>query len=41
MQVAARIDLRPSVEEFALTQANEALSRLREGRLTGAAVLRP
>jgi len=41
MQVAARVDLRPSVEEFALTQANEALARLREGRLTGAAVLRP
>lgn len=41
MRVAARIDLRPSVEEFDLTQANEALARLRNGQLTGAAVLRP
>ena len=41
MRIAARVDLRPSVEEFDLTQANEALARLRDGRLTGAAVLRP
>jgi alcohol dehydrogenase, propanol-preferring len=41
MQVAARVDLRPSVEEFDLADANEALARLRDGRLTGAAVLRP
>jgi alcohol dehydrogenase, propanol-preferring len=41
MQVATRVDLRPSVEEFELAQANEALAHLREGRLTGAAVLRP
>jgi propanol-preferring alcohol dehydrogenase len=41
MQVAERVDLRPSVEVFDLTQANEALARLRNGQLTGAAVLQP
>ncbi len=41
MQVAARIHLRPSVEVFDLSRANEALSRLRSGKLTGAAVLTP
>jgi propanol-preferring alcohol dehydrogenase len=41
MEVAARVDLRPSVEEFDLADANEALARLRKGQLTGAAVLRP
>lgn len=41
MQVAERVDLRPSVEVFDLSGANEALARLRNGQLTGAAVLRP
>jgi propanol-preferring alcohol dehydrogenase len=41
MQVAARVDLRPSVEVFDLANANQALERLRNGQLTGAAVLRP
>ena len=41
MQVAARVDLRPTVEVFDLAAANEALARLRNGQLTGAAVLRP
>jgi alcohol dehydrogenase, propanol-preferring len=41
MQVAARVDLRPSVEVFDLSAANEALARLRNGQLTGAAVLAP
>jgi propanol-preferring alcohol dehydrogenase len=41
MQVAAEIDLRPSVETFPLSQANEALARLRTGSLQGAAVLTP
>ena len=39
MSLAARVDLRPSVEEFELAQAGEALRRLRCGELTGAAVL--
>lgn len=41
MRVAADMDLRPSVETFALAQANEALDRLRRGELQGAAVLIP
>lgn len=41
MQVADSIDLRPSVETFPLGQANDALARLRAGRLQGAAVLTP
>jgi propanol-preferring alcohol dehydrogenase len=41
MRLASRIDLRPSVEIFDLTQANEALQHLRNGALTGAAVLQP
>lgn len=39
MRIAARIDLRPAVERFPLAQANEALARLRNGELQGAAVL--
>jgi propanol-preferring alcohol dehydrogenase len=35
-----RIQVRTSVEEFPLSQANEALDRLRSGRIQGAAVLR-
>ncbi len=41
MEVADRIDLQPRVEAFSLGQANEALARLRSGRLQGAAVLTP
>jgi propanol-preferring alcohol dehydrogenase len=41
MRLAAAVDLRPVVEPFALDDANEALTRLREGRLRGAAVLLP
>ena len=41
MRLAADLDLRPSVEAFALEEANEALARLRSGRLQGAAVLAP
>ena len=36
-----RLSKRPSVEVFALEQANEALARLRSGQLHGAAVLAP
>lgn len=39
MRIAAQVDLHPAVEVFPLARANEALSRLRDGRLTGAAVL--
>lgn len=39
MRVAAREHLNPTVECFALEQANEALARLRGGELRGAAVL--
>lgn len=41
MELAAAIQLAPSVEVFDLQDANEALQRLRTGRLQGAAVLRP
>jgi alcohol dehydrogenase, propanol-preferring len=41
MQVAAAVPLRPSVETFRLSDANEALQRLRSGSLHGAAVLLP
>jgi propanol-preferring alcohol dehydrogenase len=41
MRVAADVDLHPSVEAFPLERANEALSRLRAGKLQGAAVLIP
>ena len=37
----ARINLRPTVEVFELSCANDALQRLRSGQLTGAAVLKP
>jgi propanol-preferring alcohol dehydrogenase len=39
MKLAARMPLRVEVETFRLTEANEALARLRRGELTGAAVL--
>ena len=41
MQIAARIPVRTQIETFALPQANEALERLRSGRVNGAAVLIP
>jgi alcohol dehydrogenase, propanol-preferring len=41
MKVAARIQLHPQVEVFALSRANEALEKLRRGALNGAAVLSP
>ena len=41
MALASSAPLRTSVETFPLTEANEALARLREGKLKGAAVLVP
>lgn len=41
MQLAGEVPLDISVETFALDEANEALQRLRDGRLSGAAVLIP
>ena len=41
MRLAAELDLDPSVETTPLTAANEALARLKAGKLEGAAVLVP
>jgi len=41
LDVAARIGLRPQTSAYPLSAANDALADLREGRLVGAAVLRP
>ena len=41
MRVASTVALKSSVETFPLRAANEALTRLREGKLIGAAVLVP
>jgi alcohol dehydrogenase, propanol-preferring len=41
LALAPRVPIATEVETFRLDQANEALSRLRDGRLTGAAVLLP
>jgi propanol-preferring alcohol dehydrogenase len=41
LALAPKVPVRTSVETFPLEKANEALDRLREGRLTGAAVLIP
>jgi propanol-preferring alcohol dehydrogenase len=41
LALAARLPLRTRVQPFPLEQANEALRALREGRITGAAVLVP
>jgi alcohol dehydrogenase, propanol-preferring len=41
LALAPRVPVRTSVIELPLEHANEALARLREGRLEGAAVLRP
>lgn len=39
LRIAPQVPVRTAVEVFSLAQANEALMRLREGRITGAAVL--
>jgi propanol-preferring alcohol dehydrogenase len=41
LDVAAKVGLRPQTTLYSLSAANEALADLREGRLIGAAVLRP
>jgi len=40
LALAPQVPVRTEIEVFPLDQANEALARLREGRITGAAVLR-
>lgn len=39
LALAPRVPVRPAIERFPLSAANEALDRLRHGQLTGAAVL--
>ncbi|AOV16457.1 alcohol dehydrogenase [Acidihalobacter aeolianus] len=39
LELAPRVPVRPVIERFPLSAANEALDRLRHGQLTGAAVL--
>ncbi len=39
LALAPRVPVQTTVQRFPLTEANEALARLRDGRLTGAAVL--
>ena len=41
LALAPEVPVRTQVEAFALEQANDALARLREGSLRGAAVLVP
>jgi propanol-preferring alcohol dehydrogenase len=41
LRIAPQVPVRTRVEPFSLAEANEALARLREGRVTGAAVLVP
>ncbi|HUB97324.1 MAG TPA: zinc-dependent alcohol dehydrogenase family protein [Stellaceae bacterium] len=41
LALAPRVPVRTSTEAFPLAEANEALARLRDGRVTGAAVLVP
>ena len=41
LELAARIPIVTEIEPFALTEANQALARLRAGQLSGAAVLLP
>jgi alcohol dehydrogenase, propanol-preferring len=41
LRIAPQVPVKTTVEAFDLAQANEALRRLREGRITGAAVLVP
>jgi propanol-preferring alcohol dehydrogenase len=40
LEVAARVPIIPSVEEYALEDANRALIELKEGGIRGAKVLR-
>jgi propanol-preferring alcohol dehydrogenase len=39
LALAPRVPVRTEVEEFPLAEANEALAKLRSGRIRGAAVL--
>jgi propanol-preferring alcohol dehydrogenase len=39
LEIAPRVPIQTETETFPLAQANEALTRLREGQLSGAAVL--
>jgi len=41
LALAPKVPVKTEVQPFPLDQANEALTRLREGRLRGAAVLLP
>jgi propanol-preferring alcohol dehydrogenase len=41
LALAPRVPVRTTVQTFSLTEANEALARLRGGRIKGAAVLVP
>jgi propanol-preferring alcohol dehydrogenase len=41
LRIAPRVPVKTTVEPIDLEHANEALQRLREGRITGAAVLVP
>jgi len=41
LALAPKVPVKTEIEEFPLSEANEALARLREGRLRGAAVLVP
>jgi propanol-preferring alcohol dehydrogenase len=41
LELAPKVPVKTSTEAFPLVEANEALARLREGRITGAAVLVP
>lgn len=41
LELASQVPVKTTVEAFSLSDANEALARLREGRVTGAAVLVP
>jgi len=41
LELASRVPVRTEIEKFPLERANEALARLRGGRITGAAVLTP
>lgn len=41
LEIASKVSVRTETQRFSLSQANEALKRLRSGRLTGAAVLVP
>jgi propanol-preferring alcohol dehydrogenase len=41
LELAPKVPVKTEIETFPMDQANEALRRLREGELTGAAVLVP